>query len=344
LQAENDGLVDARITAPDDAVSVAAAAAAHVAAAAADAVVSSASTFDEVIESENRESQVRFLNRIRQQFCVDGQVRMLPVGGVGGGRIKGFTGTTLCNWLVCNGVVHSRKDAVRLGRLMFSLSIACAFDRGREFVDDDMLCQFTADKQSNEGSASTRVAANSTIFSSSSSSSRPSRPPPLPPLKSLNDADERVERAMEQAAAAARMVNELQVEIADSCSSNSRLVRAEENVLKLENAAAALSAGLHRKEQVLLTLQTHARVLAAFMSQNTAEKCKELQQSVTQFAAEMDVSEQAFPQIRRSMKDLRFFGFEASVNDLLKDYWDCCAELLGAKRSSALGSGGVAVR
>ena len=107
MQAENDGLVDARITAPDDAVSVAAAAAAHVAAAAADAVVSSASTFDEVIESENRESQVRFLNRIRQQFCVDGQVRMLPVGGVGGGRIKGFTGTTLCNWLVCNlSLIH----------------------------------------------------------------------------------------------------------------------------------------------------------------------------------------------------------------------------------------------
>ena len=67
------------------------------------------------------------------------------------------------------------------------------------FADSNVLCQFTVDKLSNEGSASTRVAANSTILSSNSIT-RPSRPLPLPPSRThgtgQDDADDRDASAM----------------------------------------------------------------------------------------------------------------------------------------------------
>jgi hypothetical protein len=115
-----------------------------------------------------------------------------------------------------NNSCSSHQQSIALGDLMFRLSVACSFNGPQviaqsessnevvnnthihllrvtyrqDFAGDDSLCQFMVDKASNMKSAAPRVAANSTIMSSSlgvggrssiSDATRPSRPPPLPP-------------------------------------------------------------------------------------------------------------------------------------------------------------------
>ena len=136
-----------------------------------------------------------------------------------------------------------------------------------------MLCQFAVDKLSNEGSASTRVAANSTILSSSSSSSitRPFRPLPQPPSRTHgtgnDNADDRIASAMAELAAAKtmelaaakacvlrcccrlqrfddsaapRLLDELHADVAQSTAAAAKLSRAEADVAMLEQSAGAL--------------------------------------------------------------------------------------------------------
>jgi hypothetical protein len=95
--------VSAAQHATDDHTAAAAVSHAEAAAAAAVAAESDIVTFDDVKRSGSSELQLKFLHRIRKQVYLDGTiVKLLPVGGVAGGRIKGFTGAALCAWLVEN--------------------------------------------------------------------------------------------------------------------------------------------------------------------------------------------------------------------------------------------------